>query len=210
MEHHTLSDKKFQYGNEVKFAGFILNKSGSSPDPDKLAAIRDFPAPKDRTDLRSWMGLLNQFSAYAPDLKQVQAPLQELMSTKMAYQWLPEHDLAMAKVKDILTREGGSILAHFDPGLYTTLLTDACKYGLGYILIQHDDEDHSKSKELKLITCGSRFLSTAEKNYAVCELECLGIQWAIEKCRLYLLGTQFLVVTDHKLLLSIFPIFSKR
>ena len=99
---------------------------------------------------------------------------------KMAYQWLPEHDLAMAKVKDILTREGGSILAHFDPGLYSTLLTDACKYCLGYILIEHDNEDYSKSKELKLITCGLRFLSTAEKNYAVCALECLGIQWAIE------------------------------
>ena len=54
-----------------------------------------------------------------------------------------------------------------------------------------------------MITCGSRFLSTAERNYAVCELECLGIQWAIEKCRLYLLGTQFLVVTDHKPLLGI-------
>ena len=34
-----------------------------------------------------------------------------------------------------------------------------------------------KSKKLKLITCGSRFHSLAEKNYAVCELECLGIQW---------------------------------
>ena len=62
--------------------------TGSRPDPDKLAAIRDFPAPKDRTDLRSWMGLLNQFSTYAPDLKQVQAPQQALMSMKVVYQWL--------------------------------------------------------------------------------------------------------------------------
>ena len=121
-------------------------------------------------------GLLNQFSAYAPDLKQIQAPLQGLMSTKVAYQWLPVHDEAMAKVKDILTKEGGSVLAYFDPGLKTTLLTDACKYGLGYVLVQHDGEDYSKSEKLKLITCGSRFLSTAEKNYAVCELELLGIQ----------------------------------
>ena len=74
-------------------------------------------------------------------------------------------------------------MAYFDPSLRTTLLTDACKYGLGYVLVQHDGEDYSKSEKLKLITCGSRFLSAAEKNYAVCELELLGIQWAVEKCR---------------------------
>ena len=72
-----------------------------------------------------------------------------------------------------------------------------------WFVVQHDGEDYSKSEELKLITCGSRFLSPAEKNYAVCELECLGIQWAIEKCRLYLLGAEFLVLTDHKPLLGI-------
>ena len=99
----------------------------------------------------------------------------------------PGHDDAMAMVKKILTDEGGPILAHFDPALKTTLLTDACKYGLGYILVQHEEDNYSKSKKFKLITCGSRFLSSAEKNYAVCELECLGIQWAVHKCRLYLL-----------------------
>ena len=114
-----------------------------------------------------------------------------------------QHDMAMDKVKDILAGENSPILAHFDPKLYTTLLTDACKYGLGYSLVQHEHEDHSKAKQFKMITCGSRFLSPAERNYAVCELECLGIQWAVEKCRLYLLGAQFLILTDHKPLLGI-------
>ena len=199
----TLAEKKLQFGNQVKFAGFVLKESGTSPDPDKVAAIRDFPAPKDITNLRSWIGLVNQFTAYAPDLKQAQAPLQALLSTKNAYQWLPQHDMAMDKVKDILAGENSPILAHFDPKLYTTLLTDACKYGLGYSLVQHEHEDHSKAKQFKMITCGSRFLSPAERNYAVCELECLGIQWAVEKCRLYLLGAQFLILTDHKPLLGI-------
>ena len=40
-------------------------------------------------------------------------------------------------------------------------------------------------------------------NYAVVKLELLAIQWAIEKCRLYLAGTEFTVVTDHQPLLGI-------
>ena len=50
---------------------------------------------------------------------------------------------------------------------------------------------------------GSCFLSPVKKNYAVVELELLAIQWTVEKCRLYLAGTDFTVVTDHQPLLGI-------
>jgi hypothetical protein len=50
---------------------------------------------------------------------------------------------------------------------------------------------------------GSRYLGTAEVNYAVIELELLAIQWAVSKCRLYLAGTKFKIITDHKPLLGI-------
>jgi len=78
------------------------------------------------------------------------------------------------------------------------LITDASRLGLGYILTQENE-----AKELKLITCGSRFLTDAERNYAVIELECMAIQWAILKCRNYLLGVTFKVKTDHKPLLGV-------
>ena len=35
------------------------------------------------------------------------------------------------------------------------------------------------------------------------ELELLAIKWAVEKCRLYLAGTDFTVITDHQTLLGI-------
>ena len=84
------------------------------------------------------------------------------------------------------------------PKLPVVLITDASRLGLGYILTQENE-----AKELKLITCGSRFLTDAEKNYAVIELECMAIQWAILKCRNYLLGVTFKVKTDHKPLLGV-------
>ena len=42
------------------------------------------------------------------------------------------------------------------------------------------------------------FLTPAEKNYAVIEIQAVAIQWAILKCKNYLLGTDFQLFTDHK------------
>ena len=84
----------------------------------------------------------------------------------------------------------------------STLLTDASQIGLGYILIQTEDTNSSKPVH-KLITCGSRFLSEAESNYAVVELELLAIQWAVQNCQLYLAGADFEIITDHQPLIGI-------
>ena len=105
----------------------------------------------------------------------------------------------MEAVKAIIT--GPQCLAHFNPKLKSMLLTDTSHIGLGYILIQTEDT-HSSKPVHKLITCGSRFLSEAERNYAVVEWEWLAIQWAVQKCRLYLAGTDFEVITDHQPLIS--------
>ena len=48
------------------------------------------------------------------------------------------------------------------------------------------------------MSCGSRFLSSAEANYAVIKLELLAIKWAIAKCRLYLAVANFNMITDHQ------------
>ena len=51
---------------------------------------------------------------------------------------------------------------------------------------------------------GSRFLSDTESRYAIIELECLAVAWAIKKCHLFLAGlNHFTVVTDHNPLILI-------
>ena len=62
-----------------------------------------------------------------------------------------------------------------------------------------------ENDNVKVIQCGSRPLSSAEKNYSTLELELTAIVWAVQKCNFFLKGIErFEVVTDHRPLIGIF------
>ena len=71
----TLSETKYQVVTEVKFAGHLVSDKGTKPDPEKVAVISQFPIPKNLTDLRSFLGLANQFSDFSPDLRHAMEPM---------------------------------------------------------------------------------------------------------------------------------------
>jgi hypothetical protein len=117
----------------------------------------------------------------------------------VAFQWLENHQAAFKKAKEVLMSK--LLVKHFDPDLKIDLVTDASRSGLGFALIQREaNEGHT----IWLIQAGSRSLAPAESRYAVSELECLAIIYAITKCRHFLLGARFNVVTDHKPLEGVF------
>ena len=189
----TLSRKKLQAGRRVLFAGYIVSDQGVEADPAKLASIREFKTPENITELKSFEGLCVQLTSFSPDLAHLMEPFKGLRSKKNTWLWLPEHDEAFRVAKEAVTST--PILGYFNTKRPTELLTDAARVagGLGFALRQ-TAADGSKI----LISCGSRSLSSAERNYSVIESELLGIVWAIRKCRIYLLGAQFTVICDHK------------
>ena len=82
--------------------------------------------------------------------------------------------------------------------LYIT--TDGSPLGICAILAQRD-----KSTELyRIISYASRTLSPVESRYSQTDIEGLSLVWGIEHFRLFLLGTEFDVYTDHKALEAIF------
>ena len=195
----TISEKKLQIGQEVKFAGYIVSKDGIRPDPEKVICLREFPEPKDVTDLRSFLGLAQQLGNFMPDLSQSTVLMRELLKKDTVYQWTPEIQKEFDDVKEILTSD--MIVKPFDPQLETQLLTDASKTkGLGYILMQWENENDENGKQKRrIIQCGSFALTPTQRNYAVIELEFLAMVRAIEKCQFYLLGmNKFTVITDHR------------
>lgn len=195
----TLNKDKFAVAEpRVRFCGYDLSATGISAGEDRVSAIRDFPTPANLTDLRSFMGLVNQLSEFTPDIAAAAQPLRPLMSPKRTFTWTADHDEAFNRVKEALLQP--PVLAHFDPALPVILQTDASRlHGIGYALLQ----DHGQG-QTRLVQCGSRFLTDAETRYATIELELLAVVWAMTKCRLHLIGLQhFTLMTDHRPLVPI-------
>ena len=193
-----VSKRKFKMGTSVPFAGSIVTRHGNKVDARMTQALRDFPVPKNITDLRSFLGLANQFSHHSPDLCQVTAQMRRLLKKNTDFQWLEVHQVEFERVKQILT--SAQFVCPFDPTLHSYLLTDASRIGLGYVLLQYGPD-----QKPRIIKCGSTSLTDCQTRYAVIELEALAIQWAIQHCEYFLLGCKsFSVITDHAPLVGVF------
>ncbi|ROT76681.1 hypothetical protein C7M84_004715 [Penaeus vannamei] len=168
--------------NKDKFMVAATNRA-SLQTLKKVAAIRDYPTPSNITDLRSFMGLVNQLADFSPEIAATAQPLRPLMSPKRSFTWTPDHDQAFEVKAALLSPP---VLAPFNPKLPVTLkLTPLASMVWDTPYFQ----EHGHG-QLRLVQCGSRFLTDAESRYATIELEMLAASWAMGKCRLYLAGLQ--------------------
>lgn len=83
------------------------------------------------------------------------------------------------------------------------MITDASGVGLGAVLIQF------KNSQPRIISYASKSLSELEKTYPPIEKEALGIVWAVERFKHYLLGITFELETDHRPLETLFSTTSR-
>ena len=82
----VLNPDKFQFAKQsVDFAGFCISESVVQPLPKYLNAIRDFPVPKNITDIRSWFCLVNQVANNA-QLRDLLAPFRPFLSPKQKFE----------------------------------------------------------------------------------------------------------------------------
>ncbi|XP_055584888.1 uncharacterized protein K02A2.6-like [Uranotaenia lowii] len=63
---------------QVKYLGQILDGDGIRPDPDKTAAIASMPPPHDVPTLRSYLGAVNYYAKYVPEMRKLRYPMDQL------------------------------------------------------------------------------------------------------------------------------------
>ena len=183
----------------VSFLGHIISSDGISQDPQKTRAITHMSPPTNVTQLRRFLGMINQMSKFSSNLAELSQPLRELLSPKRTWIWGQPQAESFEKLKAELATP--KVLAHYDVTADTKISADASSYGLGAVLLQRHNG------EWKPIAFASRSLTDTERRYAQIEKEALAITWACEKFSEYVLGKQILLETDHKPLV---PILGKK
>lgn len=117
------------------------------------------------------------------------------MAKDSIFEWGPAQQLAFDTLKEKLAAKTMLVRPDWDQPFILTC--DWCNAGIGCCLSQIQD-----GAEVP-ICFYSQVLRGAEQRYSATEGECLSLVWAVHKCKEYLQGRKFTLVTDHKALLYI-------
>ena len=175
---------------KVKYLGFEISSQGVTPDPAKISAVKNYPAPQTKKQVKQFLGFANFYRRYIPRMADLAAPLNYLTRDDVDFKWTEECDEAFNKIKKALINYPVLRLPRFDREFYLT--TDASRTGISCIL-----EQRSSSGILLPVAYYSRALNKAERNYSTTELECLAIVWGFQQNKVYLTGHKTIVFTDH-------------
>jgi hypothetical protein len=182
---------------EIKYLGFLINGEGLHNLPEIVSAIQDAPAPEDITQLRSFLGFINQYSKFISHCATILAPLSRLLQKGVKWEWDQSCNDAFVKIKKKFLTSG--VLVHYDSTLPLKLVCDGSPYGVGAALFHV-----YPSGEERPIGFGSRVLTKSEQNYAQFDREALSIVYGVKKFHHFLYGQHFQLCTDHQALTWVF------
>ena len=163
------------------------------PDTSKIEAVTKMPRPEDKQGVQRLLGMVNYVAKFARDISEVTALLRELLKKDVAWHWTECHEQSLVAIKKVLTETSPGVLRYYDPKKPVGLQVDACKSGLGAVLVQDGSP----------IAYASRSLTETECRYAQIEKELLAIVFGVEGFHQYIYAKEVTVETDHRPLVSI-------
>ena len=177
--------------NKIECLGQIINHEGRRLNSKRTEAIKNMPILDNVTKLQSFLGLANYYNLYIPNIHELRAPLNKLLSKNKNWCWTKECDNAFNKIKKCLLLD--LALTHYNPKKELIVASDASDYGIGPMLLHRFEDGVTKP-----IAHTSRALLPAERNYSQIEKEGLSITYAVKKFHRFIHGRTFVLQADYK------------
>ena len=196
-----LNAEKCQFGvKEISYLGYTISSSGWVPQWSKVESITKFPIPQTVTQLRSFLGAINFFSASLPNLHITLKPLHELCGKKKGEKEILELTdqarKAFFKAKDDLVKVTEVAFYSDNPEDQLFLTTDASVNGWGCMLSQYQT---ALKREVPL-GFGSGAFGKTEMNWPIHEKELKSFVSSMQMYQTYLFDRRFVWRTDNKAL----------
>lgn len=193
----TASAEKSQWCKPaVTIVGYICGTNGRKPSEGKIVKILDWPACRNTTDVRAFLGITGYFRIWVAGYAIVSKPLTKLLSKNTPFVWGDDQQDAMDRMKELLTKAPCLIVLDYTSKEEIILKVDASGIGWGAVLGQI----------MKGVFHPARYESGAwrgaEERYDAGKKECLGVVSALRRMRNYLYGTHFILETDAKVLIA--------
>ena len=78
----------------VEYLGLILSEGWVEMDPVKIAGVRDWPTPKNITEVQSFVGFVNFYHRFIPEFSHVAGPLHCLTNRAEPWRWTEPEEAA--------------------------------------------------------------------------------------------------------------------
>jgi hypothetical protein len=101
-------------------------------DPGKLEAVRCWPQPKDKHQLRSFLGLCTYYRRFISGFAEIAKHLTQLTEENRLFNWSPEAETAFHSLKNVLCTT--PVLGYSQSGEKFIVDTDASNVAIGGVL----------------------------------------------------------------------------
>ncbi len=101
-----INAKKSFFGkSELEYLGYWITREGIQPMPKKVQAILAIQPPKDKRQLRRFIGMINFYRDMWIQRSEILAPLTELTSKTAKWSWTERQEKAFQTIKKVLSKE---------------------------------------------------------------------------------------------------------
>ena len=176
---------------EITFLGHVVGKGLLKPLDENVDKIISLQVPKTKKQVRSIIGLVNFYAKFIMNISDLLYPLFDLTKKGRPERviWNDHCRRSLERIQELIRSKPTLIIPNIKHLFFVQ--TDASGTGLGCVLLQKVDG------ALRPCRFHSRKLLPRETRYAVIEREALAIVWGLQKLSRFLLGTDFILQTDH-------------
>ena len=111
------------FHDKIEFCGHEISQDGLHKSQKKIGAVVNAPHPENVSQVRSFIGLINYYQHFLPNLSTLLQPLNKLLEKGSKWKWTPQCEEAFVQAKKLIASE--EVLAHYDPQRPIKLECDA-------------------------------------------------------------------------------------